>query len=253
MKETKVPWIYSDGRHYDLMLDARGQTDYDVEFYLQQVRTNQGPVLELACGTGRITIPLAQETSITGLDYSKAMLDFAKLKAKKEGLDIEFIQGDMTNFELNKKFGLILITGNAFAHLETREMVEGCLSCVKRHLSEDGRLILNTFNPSLAILTRNPTEEFPHAEYPDPDGNGTVIITESNKYDSATQINKLQLHFKLGAKEETYPVNLRMFFPQELDMLLHYNGFKVEKIFGAYDGRKFDSDSHGQIVVCRHR
>ncbi len=82
MKETKEPWIYSDGRHYDLMLDIRGQTDHDVEFYLQQVRTNQGPVLELACGTGRITIPLAQEASITGLDFSKPMLDFARLKAK---------------------------------------------------------------------------------------------------------------------------------------------------------------------------
>ena len=159
----------------------------------------------------------------------------------------------MTNFKLNKKFGLILITGNAFAHLETREMVEGFLSCVKDHLADNGRFIFNTFNPSLAILTRNPSEQFPHAEYPDPDGNGTVTISESNKYDSATQINRLQLYFKLGEKEETHPVNLRMFFPQELDMLLHYNGFEVEKKYGSYDGQLFDSDSYGQIIVCRHR
>ncbi|MFX1272451.1 MAG: class I SAM-dependent methyltransferase, partial [Promethearchaeota archaeon] len=66
MKETKDPWIYSDGRHYDLMLDVRGQTDSGLEFYLQQTRKYQGPVLELACGTGRLTIPLAQEVSITG-------------------------------------------------------------------------------------------------------------------------------------------------------------------------------------------
>jgi SAM-dependent methyltransferase len=251
MKETKEPWLYSDGRHYDLMLDVRGQTVSDLEFYLQQARKYQGPVLELACGTGRITIQLAQEVPITGLDLSKAMLGSARLKAKNKGLNIEFIQGDMTNFELNKKFNLILMTGIAFSHLETREMLEDCLSCVRHHLTDDGRFIFDTHNPSLAILTRDSSEQFPHAEYPDPDGKGTVTITESNKYDSATQINKLQLHFKLGEKKETNPVNMRMFFPQELDALLHYNGFEVETKYGDYTGQLFNSDSNVQIVVCR--
>lgn len=253
MKESKEPWLYSDGRHYDLMVDVRGQTDRDVEFYLQQVRKYPGSVLELACGTGRMTIQLAQEVSIAGLDFSKAMLDSARLKAKEKELDIEFIQGDMTNFELNKKFNLILMTGIAFAHLETREMLESCLSCVKQHLTNDGRFIFDTHNPSLAILTRDPSEQFPHAEYPDPDGNGTITITESNKYDSATQINRLHLHFKLGEKEETHPVNMRMVFPQELDALLHYNGFEVETKYGDYAGQLFNSASNVQIVVCRHK
>jgi SAM-dependent methyltransferase len=253
MKETKEPWIYSDGRHYDLMIDDRGQTDADLDFYLQQVRRYQGPVLELACGTGRITVPLANEISITGLDFSKAMLDFARLKAKDQDLDIEFIQGDMTNFELNRRFKLILMTGIAFAHLETRKMVEDCLSCVKHHLANDGRFIFDIHNPSLAILTRDSSEQFPHAEYPDPDGNGTVSITESNKYDNANQINRLRLYFKLGEREETHPVNLRMFFPQELDALLHYNGFEVEAKYGDHEGQLFDSDSNVQIVVCKLR
>ena len=253
MKESEEPWLYSDGRHYDLMLDVRGQTDRDVEFYLQQVRNYPGPVLELACGTGRIAIQLAQEVSITGLDLSEAMLDSARLKAKDKELDIEFIQGDMTNFELNRKFNLILMTGIAFAHLETREMLEGCLSCVRHHLTDDGRFIFDTHNPSLAILTRDPSKQFPHAEYPDPDGNGTVTITESNKYDSATQINRLQLYFKLGEREETHHVNMRMLFPQELDALLHYNGFEVETKYGDYTGQLFNSDSNVQIVVCRPR
>ncbi|MFW9834635.1 MAG: class I SAM-dependent DNA methyltransferase [Candidatus Thorarchaeota archaeon] len=253
MKETKEPWIYSDGRHYDSMLSVRNQTDSGLEFYLKQARKYQGPVLELACGTGRITIPLSKEVSITGLDFSKAMLDSARLKAKEKELDIVFIQGDMTNFELNKKFNLILMTGIAFSHLETREDVEGCLSCVKHHLTDDGRFIFDIHNPSLAILTRDPSEQFPHAKYPDPDGNGTVTITESNKYDKATQINRLQLYFKLGEREEAHPVNMRMFFPQELDALLHYNGFEVETKYGDYTSQPFNSDSNVQIVVCRLR
>ncbi|MHA2424503.1 MAG: class I SAM-dependent DNA methyltransferase [Candidatus Thorarchaeota archaeon] len=253
MKETKELWIYSDGRHYDSMLEVRDQAGSGFEFYQQQARKYQGPVLELACGTGRITIPLSHEVSITGLDFSKAMLDSARLKAKDKNLDIEFIHGDMTNFELNKKFNLILMTGIAFAHLETREDVEDCLSCVKRHLTDDGRFIFDFFNPSLAILTRNPSEQFPHAEYPDPDGNGMVTITESNKYDSAKQINKLQLHFKLGEREETHSVNMRMFFPQELDALLYYNGFEIEHKYGGYNGQPFDSDSGLQIVICKPR
>ena len=119
MKETKEPWIYSDGRHYDLMLDSRGQTFHNTEFFLDQARKYPGLVLELACGTGRITLPLAEEVSIIGLDLSESMLDLARKKARDKGLDIEFIQGDMTDFELNRKFNLILMVGNAFAHLET--------------------------------------------------------------------------------------------------------------------------------------
>ena len=162
-------------------------------------------------------------------------------------------RSDMTDFELNKKFNLILMTGIAFAHLETREEIEGCLSCVKHHLTDNGRFIFDFFNPSLTILTRNPSEQFPHAEYPDPDGNGKVTITESNKYDSATQINKLQLHFKLGEREESHSVNMRMFFPQELDALLYYNGFEIEHKYGGYNGQPFDSDSGLQIVICKLR
>lgn len=255
MKKTDVPWIYSDGRHYDVMLDVRGQTDAYIKkntmFFLQLARKYQGTVLELGCGTGRLTLPLAEEVSITGLDLSKPMLDLARKKAKEKNLNIEFIHGDMTNFDLNRKFNLILMTGNAFAHLETRSQVEDSLACVKQHLAENGRLIFDCHSPNLKILTRDPSEWYPFVEYPDPDGKGIVTITERMEYNRATQIGRLNLHHKLGEIEETHSVNLRMFYPQELDALLHYNGFEIEIKYGDYEGQLFNSESNSQIVVCK--
>lgn len=79
MKPINYEHIYLDGRHYDLL-----NKDFveDISFYLRKIREYGEPVLELGCGTGRITIPAAEQSiQITGLDISEQMLSHAKRKA----------------------------------------------------------------------------------------------------------------------------------------------------------------------------
>jgi len=119
-------------------------------------------------------------------------------------------------------------------------------------LRAEGRFIIDIFNPRLDILTRNPAKRYPHAKYAAPGGKGIMVVTESNAYDDATQINRIKLHYKIGRREEkTDELNMRIFYPQEINALLRYNGFVVEIKYGDYDCGMFRSRSPKQILLCR--
>jgi SAM-dependent methyltransferase len=251
MKSPDCQGLYSDGRHYDRQ--HKGITD-DIPFYLRQARKCGGPVLELACGTGRIALVLAQEgIPVSGLDISEPMLAEARRKAAAAGLNIDLIHADCRDFDLAARFKLIFLPFNSIAHLHDLESIEACFSAVERHLASSGRFIVDIFNPRLDILLRSPSERYPVAEYPDPDGRGTVVVTENNVYDTATQVNRIRWYYRIGqdGKEVVHKLNMRVFFPQELDSLLVYNGFFIEAKYGDYDETPFGSDSPKQIPVCR--
>lgn len=246
--------IYDDPRHYDaLMGDYAGGAE--LQFYLHQIAAAGGPVLELGCGTGRLTIPIAEDgVDITGLDLSGAMLALAEEKARRANVSIPWIQADFRDFQLMRRFALAFIPINSFAHLSAREDQEAFLACARRHLTPEGRLVIAYFNPSLEILTRDPRRRYTVGEYYHPDGSGRVIVTESNRYDRASQINHIEWHYQQeGRPEQVRALPMRIFYPQELKSMLYYNGFEVESIYGDYDGSPFQSDASHQLLVCRPR
>ena len=249
--------IYWDGRHYDLATAAvmgRGLKAFgdDVSFYMRQAEKYGDPILELACGTGRLAIPIAEQgMQVTGLDIAEPMLARARRKAADRGAAVEWVRADCRDFTLNRRFRLIFLAYNSVGHLHDLESVAACFSCVRRHLTEHGRFILDSLNPRLDTLTRDPARRYPVVEYADPDGRGTVVVTENNTYDADTQINRMRWYYKVGEEQEyVEPLDLRMFYPQELDALLHYNGFTVEAKFGDFDETAFASTSLTQVVVC---
>lgn len=238
--------LFFDGEHYD----RRVKFSEDIPFWLNQAKRYGAPILELGCGTGRVAIPLAKAGfSVTGIDLSDSMLSQAQKKAKSENVEVEWIIGDIRNFDLNKKFQLIIFPLNTICHLYTLEDLEGCLLCVKKHLKPNGRFITSTFNPRLDILMRDPSKHYPHAEYEGPDGK--VVVTETNWYDRAKQINNIKLFYRYKDKEVIENLTMRIYFPQELDALLKYNGFEIEYKYGDYDESPFMSDSPWQLVVCK--
>jgi len=98
--------LYSDAQRYDLVMGAYSSGE-QLDFYLRQVARFGEPVLELACGSGRFTIPLAKEgVTITGLDISEDMLGLAKSKASKDEVKVRLLQGDMRSFDLGEKYKL---------------------------------------------------------------------------------------------------------------------------------------------------
>lgn len=243
--------LYRDGRHYDL---NNQKLTADIPFYVDLACQTQGPILELACGTGRLTIPIAEAgADITGLDITPSMLDHARAKAKAAHLDIQWIEGDIRNFELDRRFALIFLPFNSVQHLTERSDLEALFDSVHKHLAPGGLFVIDVFNPSLTILTRDPTQRFDARRYIDPDGRGNVIMTERVRYDDAAQLNHITWYYEIGGQKDARidTFTMRCFYPQELDMLLHYNGFKIVEKYGDFDKSPFTSGAPKQIVVCK--
>jgi SAM-dependent methyltransferase len=245
--------LYSDAQHYDLVMGAYAIGD-QLKFYRDQIACYGEPVLELACGSGRLTIPLANEgVKITGIDISESMLDLAKLKALENHVNIRFIQGDMRNFDLGEKFKFIFIPAQSLSHLHTRGELEKCFSCVRRHLTNDGRLLVELFNSSVKILARESGHRYPVGQHNYTQNNSQVFVTEQVSYDSASQVNHIEWFFRHEKSNEEAKLSfqMRQFFPQEIDSLLWYNDFLIEHKYGNYNEEEFSSDAWKQLIICR--
>jgi len=143
-------------RYYDLE-----HADYvdDLPMYagFAQATPAQAGILELACGRGRCLLPLAGAGhKVTGLDVSPAMLAQLGEKAAQAGLSeqVEAIAGDMRDFSLGRTFGLIFVALNSLMHLETQAEQGAALASAARHLDPDGRLVIDLFNPDVALPSR---------------------------------------------------------------------------------------------------
>ena len=251
MTQDKIADIYLDGRHYD-QLFANGNEGFP--FWFGQANQYGEPVLELACGTGRITIVLAQAGfNVTGIDNSEGMLKEARRKSAEAGVEIEWVKADMRNFNLDKVFSLIILPANALCHLLDLSDFEACLENVRKHLTPNGRFIIEVFVPKIELLVNKPGERFPFSEYDDPDGRGRIVVTESYVYESDTQIKRIKTYHLIPGEEKEIEgeMNMHMYFPQYLDALIKYNGFVLEYKYGSFDQTVYDTESEKQLVVCR--
>lgn len=245
--------IYWDGRHYDAF-NTPDQDDF--RFYLAAAKKAGGPVLELACGTGRLTIPLKKEgIEITGLDLAAPMLERARAKAAEAGLEVPFLRGDARKFSLGRKFRLIFMAFHSLQHLDRRGDIEGLFASVAGHLAPGGRFIFDVFNPNPLCLVRDPEEMLPVAYYHDPAGDNKILVNETYVYDKAAQVSRIVWHYRSEKTGKTVKkaLNLRCFFPEELLALAHYNGFRVAARYGDFRSRSFTGASKEQILVLAAR
>jgi len=221
----------------------------DVQFYVEEARQAESPVLEIGCGTGRILLPIAQAgVPIVGLDRSATMLTILRRKLSKLNTEtqsrVELVEEDMRDFSLGQKFDLITIPYRAFLHLLTSKAQRQTLSCLREHLTDKGRLIFNIFDPSHELIAARlgPLGAALHkdSEFTHPDTGRRVIVWFSGQYDPAQQLldayfifEELDDEGKLIAK--TYsPLTLRYVYRYEMRYLLELCGYKVEALYGDF-------------------
>lgn len=242
--------LFLDPRHYDARVKLKG----DVPFWKRRAEQAGGPILELACGTGRISIPLAQSGfDVTGLDISLPMLRRARKKARMTETSINWIQAGMEQFSVRQSYSLIFIPFNSVCHLLENRSLFRCLTTVRRHLKPEGVFGVDLFNPDPTILARDPEEVHPHSEYEHPDGSGTVEVFEQTDYNRRTQISENTLLFQLPCEEELRKeiIRMRTFFPREFRSYLRRTGFEVVETFGDHAENSLRSDSPFQIYLAR--
>lgn len=223
----------------------------DLQFYKKWLPKNKdAKILELCCGTGRLTLPIAREGyDICGVDYTSSMLGQAKAKAAGAGLEIRFIEADIRALNLQEKFDFIFIAFNSIHHLYKNEDLFKTLERVKNHLKEGGLFLLDCFNPSIEYIVEGEKEQKVIAEYHTDDGR-EVLIKQTMRYESAAQINRIEWHYFINGKFHSIQnLDMRLFFPQELDSYLEWAGFNVIHKFGGFEEEVFSDNSEKQIYV----
>ncbi|MBL8102335.1 MAG: class I SAM-dependent methyltransferase [Anaerolineales bacterium] len=241
---------YADPKLYDA---ENNDFEPDGPFILSLAKQLGGAVLELGCGTGRMTIPLAENgVEIVGLDVVPGMVDLAKQKAG--GLPIEWIVADVRTFQLGRKFRLIFESGSVFHHMLTRQDQEAYLARVREHLEDDGRLVLSLFFPKPRnLMSTDEVEEWFTAEHPD---GYEIKVSGIDKYDAFRQIKTETAYRRWtdgSGKEilQVAPLSLRYVFPQEMEALLHYNGFEIIEQYGDFDRSPVTEENSLITLVCR--
>jgi len=241
--------LYDDPELYDLLFGAEPAV---VEFYVEQARRAHGPILELACGTGEVLVPVAQAGSdVVGLDAAPAMLARAQRKADAAAVQVQLVQGDMRMFELSRQFARVFVASNSLLHLHELESLRQFFGAVRQHLAPRGQLIFDVANPDIHGLSRAPTERRQLGNITHPDW-GVLSLEESSEYDAAVQVTRSRWYVCSAQHRNLrkFSLRLRNLFPRELELLIESCGFALAARFGDFDGSPFTSTSRHQVCVC---
>jgi SAM-dependent methyltransferase len=246
--------------YYDASPVVAGRTQ-DIVFYRSAAREYGDPVLELGCGTGRVTRALAEDGyRVTGLDNSERMLERATQKraalATEARERVHFVQGDMTGFNVGEKFRLIVIPFRPFQHLIEVHQQVNCLICVRKHLAPRGRLIVDFFQTD-ARRMHDPmfNEEQFVAEYEMSGGRRVRLTERVVAFHRSEQRNDVEMIYGVthpGGRTERLVLawTLRYFFRYEVEHLLARCGFRVNMVYGNFDRSPLQDDSPEMIFVA---
>jgi SAM-dependent methyltransferase len=244
-----------------------GEFTEDLPFYVEEARRAEPPVLELACGTGRVLIPVAQAgVRVVGLDTSPAMVQACRHKVVELPEEVQaritLVEADMRDFAFDERFGLVYCPFRAFLHLMTTEDQIAALRNIHAHLRGGGRFVLNFFNPDPAYIAEAAgrgrglakiINEFVH-----PESGNRVIECSTLGHDPVEQrIEIYFIHDEVDASGQllhrTYkPMRLRWIYRYEFEHLLARCGFELEALFGGFDRRPF-TDVHQELVWVARR
>ena len=234
-------------RYYDLNPSVLN----DVPFYIGRLPGPDARVLELGCGTGRVSIPLARACGfLHGLDLSEAMLDLCRAKIDESGLGAERIvveRADIAGFDLGTQFDLIIAPFRVIQNLETDAQLAGLLRSIRSHLASEGRCILNVFHPN------RPREELLSAWATDQENLAWEVERDGERmtcHDIRRRLaaDPLVLYPELVYRryrgdelvdETVLPIPMRCFYPDEFLDLIRSAGFAVTGSWGGYEGEPY--------------
>jgi ubiquinone/menaquinone biosynthesis C-methylase UbiE len=258
--------LYRHPEEYDL--EHLGDSE-DVEFYVSLVRRLQPrKVLELGCGTGRITLPLAEQGAqlafdVTGLDSQAEMLETAKkrlLEAPPKVRErLRLIQGDMRTWQSESAFDLIVIPCSSISHLLTLQDQLTVWNQCRRNLRPGGRFVVEITMPDMATFADSfnvPPRALVEIDVDKSDESDGVrfIRRKTSRYlshEQCAQTRFLYEKYQNGRAIDGYIDDFagHVFFPRELQLLFLHTGFEVEQTLGDYRGRPLKPNSPLIIMI----
>ncbi|MFJ8090644.1 class I SAM-dependent methyltransferase [Lysinibacillus sp. NPDC095746] len=236
---------YNNPIEYDALHE-----NYNVDLYFIEnlLNKNNDTIIELACGTGRLAIPLAKQGyHVYAVDIHAGMLQLAIEKARNENINIHFTVQDCTQLQLLITSNFVFMTGNAFQHFLSNESQNALFHSVKKHLHPGGEFVFDTRNTILSELTI--VDEYEKSSV-NSEG-GKLTIQHREEYDPITQILTCRSINKLEHATFEDSIRLRYTYPMEMKRLLEQHGFEVLHIYRSWNKNDFTKDSPSMIVHAR--
>ena len=232
----------------------------DVPFFLRQLNRKRHDILEIACGTGRATIPMAQAGHrVVGFDYHAEMIEIAKRKRDGVGMtdrELKLRVADATKFNFAERFDRACVFFNTLLAFTTTESQDAVLTNIRRHLRPQGRLWIDVFNPDIVRLARESEDGIDPATFFVHSLGRSVHQTVDAKRSTFDQIMSMTFHYRWHdaegeEKHERVAFDMTWIMPREMRLLLERNGFEIEQTFGDYDGSAVSDRSPRLIVQAR--
>ncbi|HEY0249975.1 MAG TPA: methyltransferase domain-containing protein [Kofleriaceae bacterium] len=247
---------YADAALYDYEYRRRRA---DVTWYRELAKQRSGPILELGCGSGRVTLPLARDGhEVFGIDQSAAMLKtlHARVAAAPSSVAgrIRSANANLCTFDVPGKYGLVIAAFNVLEHLYTRGELAACLARVAAHLAPGGAFAFDVQMQDLAWLIRDPNKRWAKTRFTDPTTKKQMFYSTNHDYDPVGQIVNIRLFYDPadGSKAGSRIVKLsqRKYFPAELEALVANSGFRVTERYGDFAWRSLDATAESQVLIC---
>lgn len=241
-----------------LVYDLQTPADLpDVAFWVQWCSEVGGPVLELGCGGGRVSIPLARAgVEVIGVDTSEPMLKLARENLARESEDVrrrvELHCADMREFTAKVETGCAIIPIHTFAVLLTREDQNRALTCIRESIRPGGRL---AFDISMDVNDAVEEPQERTASYTSADRGIDVTERRWVKRDVSAGTITFRSTYLFrrpeGIGQFTEHATVRIVSREEIERALITNGFSVETIWGNYDRSPYTDESPRMIFVAR--
>ena len=246
-------------RYYDLDVSEEYT---DVEMYLALATASDGPILELACGSGRVCVPLAAAGHrVTGVDLDPAMLDRARSawaahRKASTGGSLDLVQADMTSVALKERFGLVILAFNGLLLLPDRTAQQELLRTIAAHLEPNGRAVIDTWLPApedLVLYDGRLVNDWVREDV----ATGTwVAKTTSARYSPGSATATVDTSFdewrQTEAPKRTHRRDeINFISASELLSLVERAGLEPQIVAGDHDMTELAPDSDRLVLVAR--
>lgn len=224
-------------------LSQRGDEEETVAFLAELA--NGGPALELAIGTGRVALPLAERgIRVDGIDISEAMV--AQLRAKPGGDKLNVTIGDFADVAVDGTYKLIYVVFNTFYNLLTQDDQVRCFQNVASHLTDDGVFLIEALVPGPLYRLRD--NQYVHAE----DVGVDHVRLDVARHDPVNQLLE-ESHVTLTANGvHLNPIVTRYVWPSELDLMARLAGLRLKDRYAGWKREPVTASSarHVSVYCC---
>jgi SAM-dependent methyltransferase len=247
-------------KHYDAAYAVK-QDLVDLPFYLALAKRSGGPVLEIACGTGRVLLPIAREgIAIEGVDNSLPMLRVLKSSIENEPSQIRrritLHEGDLRNFRLRKKYPLVIIPFRPLHYMHTVQDQLNALTTAAFHLQKNGILAFDVFYPKVELIAAGIGQEILDPEWQA--GKDSVVRRYFRK-ESADKVNQnfgFTFIFRTYqgdklVREESEPFMLSYYTYPHLKALFLLAGLESVAEYGSFAKTPLDNTADQMIFLVK--